>query len=233
MPDAPSRIRPLPREKWTDEAREVFAYFGEPGAWENGSRTNTQMVFANHPQLAMAFNTFGKHLLIESTLPVRPRELIVLRVAYLLKSEYEWHYHVGYGLAAGLTLAEISAVREGPGAPEWTARDDDRAVLAAVDELWTKSKISDGTWAQLDRIFDRHQLMDLVFTIGQYVMLSWAISSFGIQLEEGVDRIGFELKTQSGNTPGSTFRPGEAEDWTGQAGLGPMPPSQVQGYDFR
>jgi 4-carboxymuconolactone decarboxylase len=219
VPKDPVRIAPLPREEWTDEAREVFAFFGEPEAWANGSRTNTQMVFANHPKLAMAYNAFGKHLLIDSSLPVRPRELIVLRIAWLLKSEYEWHYHVGYGLTAGLTLDEIAAVRDGPDAPEWADRNADRAVLAAVDELWTQSRICDATWSELSCHYDRHQLMDLVFTIGQYVMLSWAISSFGIQLEDDVDRIGFDLKTPSGRRPGSTYRPGEVEDWTAQSGV--------------
>lgn len=220
MPEDLVRIGPLPREEWTDAAREVFAFFGEPGAWENGSRTNTQMVLANHPKLAMAYNAFGKHLLIDSSLPVRPRELIVLRVAWLLKSEYEWHYHVGYGLTAGLTLEEIAAVRDGPGAPLWAERNADQAVLAAVDELWTQSRIANATWSELSRHYDRHQLMDLVFTIGQYVMLSWAISSFGIQLEDEVDRIGFDLKTQCGKQPGSTYRPGEVDDWATQSGVG-------------
>ena len=50
--DAPPRIGNLPREEWTDEAREVFAYWGEPGAWENGSKTNMTMTLANHPPLA-------------------------------------------------------------------------------------------------------------------------------------------------------------------------------------
>lgn len=220
MSRSPVRIMPLPRKEWTDEARDVFAFFGEPDAYQNGSRTNTQMVFANHPQLAMAYNAFGKYLLIDSSLPVRSRELIVLRVAWLVKSEYEWHYHVGYGLAAGLTLSEISAVRDGPRAAVWAKHDTDRAVLAAVDELWTHSRISDATWGELAEIYDRRQMMDLVFTIGQYVMLSWAISSFGIQLEESVDRIGFDLKTQSGQSVGSTSRPGEEKDWFTRSGLG-------------
>lgn len=214
------RIGPLPREEWTDAARDVFAFFGEPGAWENGSKTNVQMVLANHPKLAIAYNIFGKHLLLESTLPVRPRELVVLRVAYLLKSEYEWHYHVGYGVNAGLTLEEIAAVRDGPEASEWAGKDVDRAVLAAVDELWKTSRVSDATWSELSQVYDRQQMMDLVFTIGQYVMLSWAISSFGVQVEDGVDRIGFDLKTQSGRTPGATYRPGETEDWAEHSGLG-------------
>src|SRR5438067_13238424 len=102
------RIVNLPREEWTDDAREVFSFWGEPGAWENGSRTNLLMVMANHPALGKAFNTFGKHLLIESSLPVRPRELVVLRTSWHLKAEYEWHYHVGYALTAGMTMEEIA-----------------------------------------------------------------------------------------------------------------------------
>ncbi len=72
MDDTKPRILPLPREEWTDAAREVFAFWGDPDAWENGSKTNVVMVMANHPALAMAYNAFGKHLLIDSTLPVRP-----------------------------------------------------------------------------------------------------------------------------------------------------------------
>jgi 4-carboxymuconolactone decarboxylase len=201
------RIGNLPREEWTDEAREVFAFWGEPGAWENGSKTNMSMTLANHPKLAMAYHTFGKHLLLASTLPVRPRELVVLRTAWLVKCEYEWHYHVGYGLKAGLTMEEIAAVKEGAQSPIWDGKDEDRAILQSVDELYRDSRISDATWAALLRFFDRHQLMDLVFTIGNYVMLSWAVSTFGIPVEDGVDQIGFDLKTRSGAAPVAGTRP--------------------------
>ena len=68
--------RTLPREEWTDEAREVFAFWGEPGAWENGSKTNMTMTLAHHPKLANAYHTFGKHLLLGSTVAVRPRRCI-------------------------------------------------------------------------------------------------------------------------------------------------------------
>ncbi len=207
------RIFNLPREEWTDEARAVFAYWGEPGAWENGSRTNMTMTLANHPQLAMAYNTFGKHLLLDSSIPVRQRELIVLRTSWLVRCEYEWHYHVGYALNAGMTLEEIAAIGEGPGSPVWDGKELDRAVLGAVDELYRDSRISDATWETLSRHFNRHEMMDLVFTIGNYVMLSWAVSSFGIPLEDGADQIGFDLKARSGKIPSARDRPGESSDW--------------------
>ncbi len=205
--DAPPRIGNLPRAQWTDEAREVFAYWGEPDAWENGSKTNMTMTLAQHPKLANAYHTFGKHLLLASTIAVRPRELIVLRTAWHLKCEYEWHYHVTYGLAAGLTIEEIAAVRDGPSAPIWEGKDEDRAVLTAVDDLIGNSVLSDETWAELSRFFDTHQKMDLLFTIGNYVMLGWAAASMGIPVDDGVDVIGFDLKTRSGKPAAAGARP--------------------------
>jgi 4-carboxymuconolactone decarboxylase len=210
--DMVQRIANLPRAEWTDPAREVFAFWGEPDAWDNGSKTNMQMVMANHPPLAIAYNIFGKHLLLASTLPVRPRELVVLRCAWHQKCEYEWHYHIGYGLSAGLTMAEMAAVRDGPDSPVFDGQDEDRAVLRAVDELVEVNRISDGTWADLLRFFSKEQIMDFVFTVGNYVMLGWAVASFGIPVEAGVDPIGFDMKTRSGKEPQGSQRPFEKED---------------------
>ena len=92
----------LPRAEWTEAARDVFAFWGEPGARENGSKTNMVMVLAHHPALALSYYHFGRHLLIDSTLPSRARELVVLRVAWLVRSAYEWHYHVGYAVTPRL-----------------------------------------------------------------------------------------------------------------------------------
>ena len=209
------RILPLPREEWTDASREVCAFWGEPNAWEEGSKTNIIMVMANHPPLGSAYNVWGKHLLINNSIPVRQLELLILRVAWRVKSEYEWHNHVGYGLKGGLTLDEIAMLREPPEKNTWS--DEDRAVLVAVDELIDNGRLSDDTWSTLSKFYDRRQLMDLVFSIGHYVMTSWALSTFGVELESP-DPIGFDLKTASGQTPGASYKPGETEDWTSTRG---------------
>ena len=211
MTETTPRILPLPKEEWTDEARAVFAYWGEPDAWDKGSASNLVMVQAHHPKLAMAYNVFGRHLLLDSTLPVRPRELVVLRTSWHQKADYEWHYHVGYALQISMTLEEIAAVKDGPDAGNWN--EQDRAVLSAVDELLKQNSLSDATWAALGRHFDQHQVMDLVFTIGNYVMLSWTIAAFGVQLEGHVNKIGFDLKTETGAPPATGERPGESKNW--------------------
>lgn len=209
--ETPVRIAPLPRAEWTDAAREVFAFWGEPDAWENGSRTNSQMVMAQHPALAMAFNRFGKHVLIDNSAPARARELVTLRIAWHMKSQYEWHYHVGYALNLGMTLEQIADIGVGPDAGTWGELD--AAILRCVDELWQRSRVSDATWGVLAAHFSTEQLMDLIFALGQYVMLGWALAAFGVQIEDGVDAIGFDLRTRSGQPPEVRFKPGEAENW--------------------
>jgi 4-carboxymuconolactone decarboxylase len=215
-PDITPRVLPLPRAEWTDDAREVFAFWGEPNAWEEGSKTNIIMVMGNHPDLGKAYNVWGKHLLMSNTLGTRYQELVILRVAWRVKSAYEWHNHVGYGMNAGLTLDDIAAVRDFPKGGRWD--EQDAVVLRSVDELIDKGTLADATWATLSGYFDTRQRMDLVFSIGHYVMTSWALSALGVEIEGGADAIDFDLKTKSGKTPGATFKPGEKDDWVSTRG---------------
>jgi hypothetical protein len=46
--------------------------------------------------------------------------------------------------------------------------------------------VSDATWQGLSEHLNQQQLMDLVFTVGQYNLVSMALNSFGVQLDQGV-----------------------------------------------
>lgn len=210
------RIPKLPREEWTDDAREVFAFWGEPNAWEEGSKTNVMMVMAQHPDLGKANNVWGKHMLVTNTVPLRQREIMILRIGWRMKSEYEWHNHVGYALNLGMTLDEIAAIKLAP--DEWEWSDEDGSVLRGVDELIDTNDLSDKAWAELSRFYDKRQLMDFVFTAGHYVMTAWTIKAFRMPIEEHADLIGWDLKTQSGRIPAATLKPGEADNWAEKRG---------------
>ncbi|TXC70267.1 carboxymuconolactone decarboxylase family protein [Sphingomonas ginsenosidivorax] len=211
MTDIIPRIPRLPREQWTDDAREVFAFWGEPNAWEEGSKTNVVSVMGTHPELGKVYNLWGKYFLMHSTLTTRQLEIVILRVAVRAQSAYEWHNHVGYGMNAGLTLEDIAAIRDFPAGGDWT--EEEAAMMTAVDELIADNRIGDATWATLSKTLDVRQLMDLTFTIGHYVMTSWSLATFGVEIEGGADAIGFDLRTRSGRIPGKTYKPGEHEEW--------------------
>ena len=200
MSDQPRRIPPLPREQWTDEARDVFAVMGEPNARENGSVADIVMVLANHPAMGRSFLEWSKHPLRNNSLPFRLLELLILRVAARTRCGYEWHNHVRYALGAGLSLDQIGAIRDWP-ADSGQLDATERLVLQSVDELFDNSRLSDATWIALGAHFDVHQKMDIVMTTGSYTMTAWAISSLGVQLEPDIDVIGFDLGTRSGKPP--------------------------------
>ena len=119
-----------------------------------------------------------------STLVPRERELLILRIGWLCQAEYEWGQHVIFGREAGLTDAEIARIKAGPDADGWDPFD--ATLLRAADELHADAFISNETWAALSERYTTRQLMDVVFTVGQYNMVSMALNSFGVQLDNGV-----------------------------------------------
>jgi 4-carboxymuconolactone decarboxylase len=176
----------------------------EPDTWDAGLREqllgirpaemgdaeapvfNIFKTFANHPKAAKAFLVWGNHVLFGSTLDARTREMAILRVGWKARATYEWHHHVAIGRDhAGLTHADFDKCKAGPVAGS-TADDD--VLLRAVDELMDDHFISDATWAQLAKRLSQQQLMDLVFAVGQYNMVSMALNSFGVQLEDEYKR---------------------------------------------
>jgi len=174
------RIEPVQRDTWTPAQETILKPYEKSGRLWNVFTT-----MANHPDLAKDWLTFATHILRRNTLPPRERELLILRIGWLCNSEYEWGQHVRIGEVEGLTDHDIERIAEGPTAAGLS--DNDRLLLRAVDELHANAMISTETWQALAKVYDQKQMMDLVFTVGQYNLVSMALNSFGVQLDEGLE----------------------------------------------
>lgn len=172
------RVPPLPEEEMPEEFR---------GLMGSGPTLNIFRTLAHHPLLLKRWLGFGTHLLTHSSLPAREREIAILRVGWLCRSGYEWGQHVVIGREAGLADAEIARIAEGPDAAGWS--DLERAVLRATDELHADAFVSDPTWQALAAQLSTEQLLDFVFTVGQYTLVSMALNTFGVQPEPGLPRM--------------------------------------------
>lgn len=148
---------------------------------------NVYKTLVRHPRLAERFIATIRYILSESTLPPRDRELLILRIGWLCRAEYEWSRHSILARQVGLTDVEIHRISEGPAAEGWSGFE--AALLRAVDELYEDAFISDATWETLAEGYSEEQLMDLVFTVGQYNLVSMVLNTFGVQLDE--DTSGF------------------------------------------
>jgi alkylhydroperoxidase family enzyme len=173
------RIAPVTMETATEAQRELLKPFADSGRLWNVFTT-----VAQHPDLARDWLVFGGHILSRNSIPAREREILILRIGWLCQAEYEWAQHERIGRAAGLGDADIAHIMEGPGAAGLS--EQDRLLLQATDELHEAAFISDATWDGLASIYSTQQLMDLVFTVGQYNLVSMALNSFGVQLDEGL-----------------------------------------------
>lgn len=174
------RLAPLTDAELTPEQEAVLASFRAGGRDYNIFRT-----FARDPAALKAFLVWGGHVLSnDNPLGARRREIAILRTGFLCKAGYEWARHVPIARHAGMTEAEVAAIKQGPADPAWTAAE--RALLVATDALVTDHFIDDAAWAALCEHFDDMQRLALVFTVGQYTMVSMFLNSVGVQLDDDV-----------------------------------------------
>jgi 4-carboxymuconolactone decarboxylase len=197
----PPRIPPLLPPEWdavTHDAVSVFpsgrdfvlSHYGT----DDARGVHGVGIILRHPALAKAFLTFNQHVAIASSVPRRIRELLILRISWLRRSEYEFVQHVVLGRKAGLSEAELERVQVGPDAAGWDPADAD--LVRAVDELYVDARIHDATWARLSAHFSTTQLMDIVFAVGCYEILAMAFKTFGVQLEPGADPLDAAARTR-------------------------------------
>ena len=173
------RVAPLRDDEVNAETKaQLDAMRGAEGEVANIFRT-----LARHPKLLKRWLVFGNHILAKSTLDPREREIAILRVGYLCNAIYEWTQHVRIGKQTGLSDEEIERIGAGADAEGWS--EFDAALIRATDELHEDAMLSDATWKTLSTRYDTQQMMDLIFTIGQYHTVSMALNSLGVQNEHG------------------------------------------------
>jgi len=173
------RVSPLDDSEIEGEAKALLDSMRD----KQGGVANIFRTLARHPKLLKRWLVFGNHILAKSTLDPREREIAILRVGYRCQAIYEWTQHVAIGKATGLTDDEIEWIGEGPDAAGWS--DFDAALLRATDELHDDSMLSDASWKALSERYSTEQMMDFIFTVGQYHTVSMALNSLGVQNENG------------------------------------------------
>src|SRR6185295_2581548 len=130
------RIPPLEPKDWTPEQRKRF----DPNG--TGQRAaNVFVTFVRNPPGDRLRGGITGHILNSNTLPVRQRELLLMRIGVLCRSEYEWAAHSRSGRRAGMTDADVQRIVAGP---ESGGGDPvEAALLRATDELFRDDRVSD------------------------------------------------------------------------------------------
>ncbi|MGW1272267.1 carboxymuconolactone decarboxylase family protein [Streptomyces sp. NPDC002491] len=135
---------------------------------------------AHHEDALRRYLVFSNHVLGKNTLPLASRELMILRIAARAQAAYEWDQHVRIARRAGLADETILAAATG-------ARDGldelDQVLLAATDSLVDHQGVDDGLWDRLTACLSTEQVIDVLYTVGQYLTVATVINTLGVRTE--------------------------------------------------
>jgi 4-carboxymuconolactone decarboxylase len=141
---------------------------------------NIFRTLAHNRALYKGFLGLGAHLLTGDVIPVREREIVILRTGWRCGSEYEFGQHTTIGIDGGLTAIEVAALAE-VGDGSWS--DGDVDLIALVDEMCADNAVSDPTWQRLAARWSADQLLELVVLCGYYRLVSGLLNSVEVALE--------------------------------------------------
>jgi alkylhydroperoxidase family enzyme len=175
----PGRLPLVPVESADEHLAKVFGVFRD----SHREVPELYRALGNAPAMLEAWTALAWPLRLEATTSRGLRELLIMRVAQLTDSPFEWVAHWEMAVKYGIGEEQLVALSR------W--RDDDsltveqRAALAMADELTTDLDVTDATWSALAEHFDAGGLVELVLTVSFYSCVSRVLHA--IRIDADVD----------------------------------------------
>src|SRR5580698_11452019 len=129
---------------------------------------NLTRLLVNSPGMARAFHGIGNFIRFKSKLDPRLRELAILQVGWMEKSEYEFTHHVKIGKEFGVTDDDIQAMMAETEGKSTKLEPLAKAILKGAREMVRELAMSDATFAEIKKELSNEHMTDLVLTIAFY-----------------------------------------------------------------
>jgi 4-carboxymuconolactone decarboxylase len=178
LPDPPPRMPPVRKDELTGDMH-AFLEKWTGGIFRQADSNPVLLTFAHHPKLADLFSQFNIHLLSTNTLPVKQRQIAIMRTAWICKATYMWSSHLNTSIRCGLQPDMFQPIQVGADDSYFT--EFERVVIRATEELVSDRKISNVSWRALMKEWNNQQMLDFLFTVGAYVTVAGVMRSTGVQ----------------------------------------------------
>jgi AhpD family alkylhydroperoxidase len=145
---------------------------------------NVYRALANAEKVFTGWMVAGNAALTSPTLPVRLREIVVLRTAYLMDCAYELGQHRDVARTAGVSGAEIDAILS---ENDWQTVSFDAtelAVLQLATELLTTQHVSAETFDRVHRTLGSQATTEVLMVINRYAGLALMLNALDVDLDE-------------------------------------------------
>ncbi|QXT41070.1 carboxymuconolactone decarboxylase family protein [Gymnodinialimonas ceratoperidinii] len=168
------KLAPLSASAWPDVLADL----------ENGfaGQLNVYRTMAHHPALVQAWANLRQHVVLDTSLGRDRSEVVILRAAVTLNSDYEWSHHVHRARALGFSDARIAALR----GPTSDMNAEDAVIAGAVDEVLALARLTPGTLAALTDLVGSKGVLDLFATVGFYSTLGFIVNTFSTPIDDEI-----------------------------------------------
>lgn len=136
------------------------------------------------PKYAKALYSVLTDLLFRNSLPVRLRELLIMRIGWATGAQFEWAQHWEVATRAGVAAEDLIAVRDWRSADRFNSAD--RAALGAADEIIATGELGDATWDALRQHYGEAELLELVAVLATWHYVSVLVRTLRVPLDEGM-----------------------------------------------
>lgn len=138
---------------------------------------------------AMAHSPVAMRRLIEfmsclwsGSLDARLIEIAILSVVSASDAPYPLGWHIGDGIAAGLTADEVRAIIA-VSDPEGLSQHD-AAVARFARELTTDARVSDATYDAVAGFMSEQQIVELTMLVGAYRLIACVANGLRVDLDD-------------------------------------------------
>jgi 4-carboxymuconolactone decarboxylase len=170
---------PLIQEQEHPELADMIERFR---AGRRGKLINIYRMLLNAPPLAESWFNHSNAVRWKTTIPGRLREIVIVRMGHLTKSQYVLRQHVpSLAVADGLSIEECDALSDWRASKFFTASE--RAALAYADTMTREIAVPDVVFAEIDRHFNAREIVELTVLIGTYNMNARVLQALQLDLE--------------------------------------------------
>ena len=163
---------PLSDIEWPDSLADLKSSFA--------TSLNVYRTMAHHPALLRAWAPLRQHIVLDSALGAELSEVVILRTAFRLQSDYEWSHHVHRATQLGFSRQRIAAIAAKPDG-------DDGLIVRAVDTVIDQHRLPTALETELAQAVGRKGVIDLIATVHFYATLGTLLLTYGTQIDDGID----------------------------------------------
>ena len=145
-------------------------------------KLNIFRLHAHAPTVFPGYSAMAQAIFSKLDVPPLERELVVLVIAVLEDCEYEWAQHEQIALSMGIPQVQIDAVQAGAfDSDVFNSRE--KALFEFTQQTVKNVRVNDAAYNAVAAFYSDRQIVELLFTIGSYMMLARIMEVAEIELD--------------------------------------------------